>query len=110
MHSGGTLNLHHKAVGLPTRFAVKRAVIEFQQCGARSALLQHQEPAPVDCGLRVSQAPKPIDRRRTHGAKAHSLCDFILLGGHAFAPVLVAFLRLPHPSLPWVTIHHSAFR
>jgi hypothetical protein len=28
MHSGGTLNLHHKAVGLP-RFAVKRAVIEF---------------------------------------------------------------------------------
>jgi hypothetical protein len=30
MHSGGTLNLHHKAVGLSsTRFAVKRAVIEF---------------------------------------------------------------------------------
>jgi hypothetical protein len=28
--SGGTLNLHHKAVGLSsTRFAVKRAVIEF---------------------------------------------------------------------------------
>jgi hypothetical protein len=25
----GTLNLHHKAVGLSTRFAVKRAVIEF---------------------------------------------------------------------------------
>jgi len=29
MHSEGTLNLHDKAVGLPTRFAVKRALIEF---------------------------------------------------------------------------------
>jgi hypothetical protein len=30
MNSEGTLNLHHKAVGLSiTRFAAKRAVIEF---------------------------------------------------------------------------------
>jgi hypothetical protein len=29
MHSGETLNLHHKAVGLPTRFAVKRASQDF---------------------------------------------------------------------------------
>jgi hypothetical protein len=29
-----------------------------------------------------------------YGAKAHSLCDFILLGGDAFAPVLLAFIGL----------------
>ena len=29
MHSGGTLNLHHKAVGLQYPFCRKRAVIEF---------------------------------------------------------------------------------